>query len=161
MWEKKQDNWPEENKEPEELPHILGFTPSSSQGALSLWVGVPVLFLSKHTVSVCDLPQCGAVSLKINFVPVFCSFYLLKSFLLSEARARSALLLSLVPGGVAARTPGFRPGYSGSRNQGELGSCFKTTHCCLSRSTSHSVIPYDPGSSLHHRLFELFFLFVF
>ena len=65
VWRKKPDNWPEMNRDPEELPHISDLT-ASLLGSSSLWgrshpssPGVHLCLasvLTKQTVSLCALP---------------------------------------------------------------------------------------------------------
>ena len=126
VWKKKPDKWPKVNKDPEELPYISDLTApllhSSSLG------GTPTPFLCPASVltnsfSVCSPTCCSAMSLIINFVPVFTVFASVRNAFSLGARARGC--------GVA-RIPGFHPGYPGSiPGQGIKISLHATTHCCL------------------------------
>ena len=64
MWKKKQDNWPNINKDPEGLPYINDLTVSllhssllgqMSTPFLSKDVSLPCSILTKQTISLCAL----------------------------------------------------------------------------------------------------------
>ena len=105
------------------------------------WVCISVL-LQSCCFFVCS-PTCCAESLIINLAPVFAS---LKHSCYNGSDSQGSVAY-FASGGVAARIPGSI-----------LGQVLKTTHCCL-RSASHSLIRYDPGSSLHHPLLNYLFVF--
>ena len=104
VWKKKPGNWPKVNKDPEGLPDINDLTasllPSSPLGGrpdpCSPGVHLSLASVLTNCFSVCS-PACCAVSLIINFEPVFTVFASLRNAFSLGARAKENLPLASSP----------------------------------------------------------------
>ena len=101
VWKKKPDNWPKINKDPEELPYISDLTASlllsSSLGRtptpfLSGCASLPRFYLNNFFVF---YPTCRAMSLIINFVPVFTVFASMRNAFFTGGESRGEITSSL------------------------------------------------------------------
>ena len=90
---KKPDNWPKEGKDPEELPHVNDLSASlllvtGATHTLSLQcASLPCFCLNHFSVS----SPAGAVSLIINFIPVFTVFTFLRNAFISRDKSQGEL----------------------------------------------------------------------